>query len=375
VGQVVMGPRGPAPVVFPSPVALGAAAIAHPVRVPDASLRNVAVFAQDEWRVRPALSVIAGLRGDFYTVVTEATPGYDVESLIGNATPAIDRSKLPDPNGARYSRRAMTGDVGVIANPDGSVNPFVRFGRSYRHPNLEEMLFAGPATTGSLVPNVTVEPETGNNFDAGAKLRFGKFSGGAYYFLNHYENFIAQDLVVATNASGALAQSRNFGNVRVTGVELSGAMPLTFRAGVVTLTGAAALTRGTVLDGSNPLDNSSLAGTPFDNITPSKVIANARFTQARGRWWAEYGVRAQADVTRVAETLLDSPFLIAQDLLSLDGFAIQRVGWGLNLARGRDRVGLTFAIENLTDRYYREQFQFAPARGRSFTVGLTVGAF
>ena len=375
VGQVVLGARGPAPVVFPSPVALGPASIAHPVRVPDASLRNVAVFAQDEWRVRPTLSVVAGLRGDFYTVVTEPTPGYDVQSVIGNATPPIDPAKLPDPNGARYARQAMTGDIGIVSNPDGAINPFVRLGRSYRHPNLEEMLFAGPATTGSLVPNVTVEPETGNNFDAGVKLRFGKFSGGAYYFLNQYQNFIAQDLVVATNTSGALAQSRNFGDVRVTGVELSGAMPLTFRAGVVTLTGAAALTRGTVLEGTNPLDNSSLAGTPFDNITPSKVIANARFTQARGRWWVEYGVRAQGEVTRVAETMLDSPFLIAQDLLSLEGFAIQRLGWGLNLVRGRDRVGLTFAIENLTDRFYREQFQFAPARGRSFTVGLNVGAF
>ena len=375
VGQVVLGARGPAPVVFPSPVPLGPAAIAHPVRVPDASLRNVGVFAQDEWRVRPTLSVVAGLRGDFYTVVTEATPGYDVQSIIGNATPAIDQSKLPDPNGARYARKALTGDIGVVSNPDGAINPFLRFGRSFRHPNLEEMLFAGPATTGSLVPNVTVEPETGNNFDAGVKVRFGKFSGGAYYFLNQYQNFIAQDLVVATNSSGALAQSRNFGNVRVTGVELSGAMPLSVRAGVFTLTGAAALTRGTVQEGTNPLDNSSLAGSPFDNITPSKVIANARFTQARGHWWVEYGVRAQGEVTRVAATLLDSPFLIAQDLLSLDGFAIQRLGWGVNLARGRDRVGLTFAVENLTDRYYREQFQFAPSRGRSFTVGLNVGAF
>ena len=89
----------------------------------------------------------------------------------------------------------------------------------------------------------------------------------------------------------------------------------------------------------------------------------------------EYGIRAQSEVTRVAETLLDSPFLIAQDLLSLDGFAIQRIGWGVNLSRNRDRLGLTFAVENLTNKYYREQFQFAPARGRSFTIGLNVGAF
>ena len=41
VGQVVLGARGPAPVVFPSPVALGPPSIAHPVRVPDASLRDI----------------------------------------------------------------------------------------------------------------------------------------------------------------------------------------------------------------------------------------------------------------------------------------------------------------------------------------------
>ena len=375
VGLVSMGARGPAPVVFPSPVALGPATVAHPVRVPDAFLRNVAFFAQDEWRVKPSLSVFAGIRGDFYTVSTQATPGYDVESLVANATPPVDPAALPDPNGATYSRQALTGDVGVVSNADGIISPFVRFGRSYRHPNLEEMLFAGPATIGSLVPNVQVEPETGNNFDAGVKFNAGRFSGGAFYFLNHYQNFIAQDLVVATTAAGPLAQSRNFGDVRITGVELSGAMPFTLDPGVLTLTANAAFTRGTITEGTDPLDGSSLAGTPFDNITPSKVIANARFTQARGLWWVEYGIRAQGEVTRVAETLLDSPFLIAQDLLALDGVAVQRVGWGVNLSRGRDRLGLTFAIENLTNAFYREQFQFAPARGRSFTIGLNVGAF
>ncbi|MDP2390414.1 MAG: TonB-dependent receptor, partial [Acidobacteriota bacterium] len=325
--------------------------------------------------VTPSLSVVAGLRGDFYTVVTEATPGYSVGSVIGNATPSIDPATLPDPAGATYSRKALTGDIGIVSNPDGAINPFVRLGRSYRHPNLEEMLFAGPATTGSIVPNVLVKPETGNNFDLGVKFRAGSVSGGAYYFLNQYQNFIAQDLVVATNSSGALAQATNYGDVRVTGVELSAAAPLVLRPGVLTLTGAAALTRGTITDGVNPLDNSSLDGTPFDNITPAKLILNARFTRASGLWWAEYGLRSQAEVTRVAETLLDSPFLIAQDLLSLDGFAIQRAAFGVNLARGRDRVSLVFAVENLTDTFYREQFQFAPARGRSFTIGLNVGAF
>ena len=134
-------------------------------------------------------------------------------------------------------------------------------------------------------------------------------------------------------------------------------------------------TRGTVLSGTDPNTGKSLANTPADDITPFKFVGTARYTQSSGRFSAEYGIRAQSEVTRVATTLLDSPFLIAQDLLSLQGFGVQRLGWGVNLGRDRNRLGLTFAIENLTDKFYREQFQFAPARGRSFTVGLNVGAF
>jgi len=375
VGQVAMGARGPAATVFPTPMKLGPPTVANPVRVPDASLQNIAVFAQDEWRIRPNLSLVTGLRADFYDVTTEATAGYTVAPLVAGAVPAIDPATLPDPNGATYSRSAVTGDIGLMANTNGAISPFVRFGRTYRHPNLEEMLYAGPATVGNLAPNVLVKPEVGNNFDIGAKFRFGRLSGGAYAFLNQYQNFIAQDLVVATTPAGALAQATNYADVRISGVELSADAPLSFQYGVLTLSGSAAFTRGTITDGTDPLSGHSLANTPADNITPSKLVANARFTQASGRWWMEYGIRAQGRVDRVAQALLDSPFLIAQDLLALDALAIQRAAAGVDLSRGRDRVTLTFAVENLTNRFYREHFQFAPARGRTFTVSLGIGAF
>ena len=375
VGRVAMGPRGPAATVFPSPMVLGPPSLATPVRVPDASLQNIAVFAQDEWRIRPNLSLVAGLRTDFYDVKTDATTGYSVLPLVAGAVPAIDPATLPDPNGASYSRTALTGDIGLMANTMGRVSPFVRFGRTYRHPNLEEMLFAGPATVGNLAPNVLVKPEIGNNFDVGAKFRFGRLSGGAYAFLNQYQDFIAQDLVVATTPAGPLSQAINYADVRISGVELSADAPLSFEYGVLTLSGSAAFTRGTITAGTDPLTRRSLANTPADNITPSKIVGHARFTQASGRWWMEYGIRAQAKVDRVAQAVRDSPFLIAQDLLALDSLAIQRAAAGIDLSRGRDRVTLTFAVENLTNRYYREHFQFAPARGRTFTVSLGLGAF
>ena len=375
VGQVVLGQRGPAPVVFPSLVPLGPPSIAHPVRVPDARLRNIALFAQDEWRLRSKLSLVAGLRGDFYNVTTEATPGYDVASVVAGARPAIDPSTLPNPAGEAFARKALTGDIGLVANTGGRISPFVRYGRSYRHPNLEEMLFAGPATAGTIAPNITVKPEQGNNFDVGAKFTSRRVSGGAYFFVNQYRDFIVQDLTTATTPAGPLVQATNYADVRIHGLELSADAPLVFRRGIVSLGASGAFTRGTITKGINPLDLSALDGAPADNITPVKVLVFARYTEPAGRWWVEYGVRTQTDVTRVTPTLLTSPFRIAQDLMSLDGFTVQRLGWGVSLLRRRETLGLTIAIENLADTYYREQFQFAPSRGRTFTVGLSAGAF
>lgn len=375
VGTVALGPRGPAATVFPTPVALGPATIAHPVRVPNAALTDVGIFGQDEWRVMPNVAITAGLRGDFYVVSNDATPGYDVESIVAGATPAVSTANFPDANGASYSRRSLTGDVGIIANTGGSVSPFLRYGRSYRHPNLEELYFAGPATAGSLVPNINVKPETGNNFDAGVKLALGRLTGGVYGFVNQYQNFIAQDQVVASTSSGQIAQTRNIGDVRIGGLEANASMPFVTDLGVLTVTGSGAYLRGTVLSGTNAITNASLAGTPQDDITPFKFVGSARFTDVRNRWWVEYGVRTQTKVNRVADTLLQSPFLIAQDLLSLDGFTIQRLGASYTLTQGPRRARLTFAIENLANKYYREQFQFAPARGRSMTIGMSVGVF
>lgn len=373
IGQVVLGARGPAPVVFPTPVQLGAPATAQPVRVPNAAFRDLAVFAQDEWRVTPNLSIIGGLRGDFYDVSTENTPGYDVNPVVAGAVPAIDPSTLPNPNGESFGRTALTGDIGLVANPGGRVNPFIRVGRSYRHPNLEELLFAGPATAGSIAPSIKVKPETGNNFDVGAKFAVGRVSGGVYAFVNQYTNFISQE-VVATTPAGPLAQAINFGDVRIQGLEASIDAPIVTPYGVWAFTGSGALTRGTILEGIGP-NGLVLDDSPADNITPSKFVGAIRYTEPRGRLWVEYGARAQGKVERVAKTLIESPFIIAQDLLALDGFLVQRLAWGLNLSRQRERVGVTFAIENLANRYYRDHFQFAPSRGRSFTVGLNIGAF
>lgn len=371
IGNVALGAFGPQANVFDTPTLVGTPSISHPVRVPDASFRDLGVYAQDEWDLSRAVRVVTGIRADQYNVTTQATSGYDVASLIVGAVPAIDPATLPSLNGDRVSRAALTGDLGVIVKLADGVSVLARYGRSYRHPNLEELLFAGPATVGAIVPNVTVKPETGNNVDVGLKLRGSRYAASVSYFNNTYHGFISTEIVAQTPSS-PLSQAINFTDVRIQGVEGDVDVPIVLRSGVVTFVGTGAFTHGTVLAGANPLTGASLAGTPQDNISPAKVTFGVRFTDARDRWWVAYDGRVQATVTRVAPTLLNSPYLIAQDLLGLSGFTVHRLSWGVNLRPKTGRVGLVFAVENLGDRFYREQFQFAPARGRSFTIGVHV---
>jgi outer membrane receptor protein involved in Fe transport len=325
--------------------------------------------------VSSAVRLTGGVRVDGYRVRTTSTPGYDIESLVEGATPPIDPATLPNVDGDTITRTAVTGEAGLVLWGGRPVSVFAHYVRSYRHPNLEELLFAGPATAGSIVPNVTVRPETGHNVDVGTRFRAAFVTGSLSYFNNTYRNFISTE-IVANVGSGSnldsISQAINLARVRIQGVELDASAP--FGAGPLNLLPHASVSynHGTVLEGTSPLSGLSLDNEPQDNISPWKVSGGLRLSDQNERWWAGYRVRALGRVRRISPLLNESPFLIAQDLLALDGFSVHRLAAGYDWRRGGQWIGLVAAVDNLVDRFYREQFQFAPARGRSFTLTLSV---
>jgi outer membrane receptor protein involved in Fe transport len=191
------------------------------------------------------MSIVGGIRGDFYRVGTEPTPGYDVASVVAGATPAIDPATLPDPAGATYPRQALTGELGLIGRTDSRVNPFVRIGRSYRHPNLEEMLFNGPATVGSIAPNVTVRPETESTSTPARSS--GREGVGRRVCLRESLSRLHFAGVRVDDPVGPLAQAINFADVTIRGLEGSATAPIVVKHGVITLEGSAAYTHGTII--------------------------------------------------------------------------------------------------------------------------------
>ena len=342
--------------------------------MPVANFGNLGVFAQDEYEPKSWLRFIGGVRVDRFNVETITTAGYNpVLPGLGQATPPVDLTALPNVNGQTIKRTAVTGSFGVIVRPEARLSLTARIGRSYRHPNLEELFFVGPATIGNIIPNVRVKPETGLNLDLGAKVRTDKYTASVSYFNNRYNNFISTEVIGSSptvSSGGLISQAINFTKVRLQGFEADVEIPRTFGSVVITPSASFAYLRGTILEGANPLTGVSLAGKPADNISPLKTLFNVRGNDQANRFWGEYNVRIQNHIKRLSPLLTDSPFAIAQDYFGLNGFSIHTIRGGYNFRGERQRVGLVAGIENLGDKFYREQFQFAPARGRTFTFGV-----
>lgn len=377
IGSASMGMFGPSLSSHP-PIPLGPPSIATPVRVPESSLRDLGVFVQDEWNINRWVRLSGSFRIDGYEVQAKATPGYEIASLVDGASPAINPISLPNLNGEAISRTAYTGDIGLVVKPKETFSLVAHYARSYRHPNLEELLFAGEATVGSIVPNILVGPETGDNFDFGLRIHTEKGTAHFTYFNNAYKGFISTEIVAFVSGHGgqdSISQAINFSRVRIQGFEGFLERPLQLGRLVVTPWANFSFHQGQILEGTNPLSGEALDGTPQDNITPFKMMSGFRVMDSKQRYWMDYSNRIQTKVSRVARTLSTSPFLIAQDLFSLYGFTVHRLGWGVNWNRESYRWGLSFALENLSNKFYREQFQFAPARGRSLTMGVHLHKF
>lgn len=348
-----------------------------PQRVPKSNFDNYGFFAQDELDVTRRIRLIGGVRVDRFNIATLPTPGYDpLLPGLTTATPAINLATLPSANGTTINRTTVTGDVGVVIRVTDDFSLSSRVGRSYRHPNLEELFFAGPATIGSIIPNIQVKPETGINVDVSAKLRKTNYAASFSYFNNNYSNFISQEFVTRAAApTGLTAQAINFAKVRIQGFELDGEYSHRLGNTVLTPFLTVAYLRGDIKEAISPFTGQQLNNVPADNISPLKAVTGVRWMTSNDRWWTEYNVRAQAHVERVSPLLADSPFLIVQDLLALRGFGVHTWRGGYNFNREHGRVTLSLGLENLTNEFYREQFQFAPSRGRSLTVGLSLKYF
>lgn len=344
--------------------------IDHSKSVPNATFGNLSFFAQDEYQAKRWLRFVGGIRTDRFDIDSQRTPGFDVPGFF---TP----SQIEDLNlkgigaGLKVNATAVSGDFGIVVKPVDVVSLTARIGRSFREPNLFERFFTDfGSASGFVVGNPNLQPESGVNVDTGVQVRTRRFAGSLAYFNNTYTNFLTSspaldrnDLPVSIPAGPGrppipVFQTVNTGRTRIQGIEAEFETPLHLGNQFLSPFGNISYLHGEDLQRSIPLDF----------ITPLKTVLGLRWQSAQ-RFWAQYTAR----IVNKQERL--SPQFLASNGGAEPGFVTHDVRGGINVRRERYTIGFTLGIDNLANRFYHEQFVFAPARGRGVSAGISLRFF
>ena len=330
--------------------------------VPDASLSNLAFFAQDDYKLTKRLRLTGGVRFDSFKTVAEPTAEFALD-------PRFTPQQIEDlgltglGSGLDVSYKSVTGDVGAVYSVTQHVNLSARVGRSFRTPNISERFFTDPGSVeGFLVGNPGLDPETGINFDTSLKVTTSKFRGSATYFNNYFRNFLATTMAFDRNGNRIrlgntqVYQTQNVSRARIQGFEADLETPIKISLGYLTPYGNFSYLRGDDLTDNEPLDF----------ISPFRTNVGFLWQNFGKNYYFDYNVRIIGKQER-----LSAPFLTSNGGPE-PGFVTHNVGGGYYYRHERFSLGVHARVSNLLDRFYSEQFVFAPARGRSFTLGTTI---
>lgn len=346
--------------------------------VPDADYGSFAGFFQDEFEVTNRLKLIGGIRVERFFSSSTQTDGFAFPTNI-RTFQLQDIGVFGLDTGLKVKETAITGDFGAVFKVTNAVSLTGRIGRSFRVANLFERFFTGSGSVGGfLVGNPSLRPESGINFDASVKVRTSKYAGSFTYFNNYYRNFLSSAfafdsrncpvLLLAANtvldANGCqvvsgtrtqVQQTINFGRVRLQGFEAELEVPFRFAKGFITPSGNISYLRGDNID----------SGEPFNITPPLKTVLNLRYSDLKSRYYGEWTTRIVNKQDRLSAAFRTS------NGGAEPGFVTSDIRGGYNFRRERYRLSFNVGVQNIFDRYYREQFILAPARGRSFVVGTS----
>ena len=399
---------------------------------PDAVYKNWGWFNLFEYDPSRWLRLSAGLRVDQWSTEARVTRGFPlgIESTLLevsfanlNANPGPVKTDgaagimdlIRGVKGITTNRTVVTGNAGIVIRLRPGINHYFRWGSSYREPGITERYllrdFGDPTFSVLVIPNTTLKPERGHGYDAGVKFQRAKWNAQAGWFLNDLSDFIgsafAPPLFVPADPSRGLfpispffpfhgvlyVQRTNTARARIRGFEATyeASLPLG-HAGTITPFGTLGWLKGSNLtpdsntlkllvqfynrqDTAVPL-RGSVNDAPLSSITPFRTIDGVRFDSPKRGWFAEYELRYQARVRRADP--LDLTAAISTQygtLASLNSFSVHSLRFGYVYRKENYRAAFTLGADNLTNHFYFEHFQTAPAPGRSIVFGTTLELF
>jgi outer membrane receptor protein involved in Fe transport len=327
--------------------------------------------------------IVGGIRVDSFKTNAEPTTGFAVRPMRPQDIEDLGIGELA--SGLDISSTAVTGDIGAVFNLTDEITLSSRVGRSFRTPNIFELFFTDSGSVGGyVVGNPVLKPESGINFDSTVKYRTKRFSASATYFNNSYKNFLAtveandsRDCPIYLVQPGVVYdaencrpvsgqptrvyQTQNIDRARIQGFEAEFDAPFRISMGYLTPYGNFSWLRGDDTETDQPLNF----------ISPIRAIAGVRWQNVGKNYFFDYNSRMVTKQERLSESFFLTPVNQGGNGGAEPGFVTHNVSGGYYFRRERFNFSVNLGVSNIFDRAYSEQFTFAPARGRSFTIGTT----
>ena len=133
-----------------------------PDRYPQSSWRSIALYLNDEYRISDEFTLQAGLR-------------YNQFILDADFSENADYYPFPFTT-AEINNGALTGSIGGVYKPTGSLAIKANFGTAFRSPNVDDIGKVFDSEPGSVVvPNPDLQAEYAYNFDLGVAKVFDDY--------------------------------------------------------------------------------------------------------------------------------------------------------------------------------------------------------
>lgn len=328
---------------------------------------EIGPFVQSALELSPGTTITAGLRYDWVRFAVE-------DHLITTTPP----NPNPDDSGDRLMN-ALSGSLGVSANPSRTVTVYGNIGSSFETPTTTELANSATGTGGF---NPDLKPQRALNYEIGARgargARGGLGEGRLAYSVAIFQADV-RDALIPYELAAPRFYYRNAGSSRHRGIELGSDLAIVPNVSVAvswTYSDYRYRSYSFVTGGvTHTLDGREIPGVPQQWL--NLVLRAGRTGRTAGAAPALRGVWAEVQQT------YSSDFLVSDTLSTRTSpwWATNvRVGWegtaggmrlapflGVNNAFNHKYVS-SVVINAARDRFYE------PAPGRNVYVGLSVGA-
>lgn len=279
-------------------------------------------YVQDEMRTG-ALTTIAGLRYDSYTLKPQASAKYDAQAVASGQPAVTSRDSAFSPR------------LAFLYEVTPAFIPYIQYARGFRSPSPQEVNSFFNNTVYKQISNPDLKPETSNTVEIGLRGKMPAGAGSLRYsaaaYKGNYRNFI--DLVTVggnlTVANPTIYQYRNAAKAEIHGLEARVDYQLdnglNLKAGV-------AWTKGTTT--TNGVEQG------LESVAPLSVVTGLRYEPGR-QWFMQSDL-----VYNAAKKKADIP--TATNFVS-PAFFVMDLSGGYHLSRN---MTVYAGIRNLFDRKY-----------------------